>query len=95
MNQHEQVFVQLTRGTFGSAPSTVASRAKDEFKVKSISCINQLLRTAFAWVTFRERLRDTEVRLLVPPLSHQQFPLGRNIDLELYPCRWQVALYFK
>jgi hypothetical protein len=58
MNRGKLVFAQLMQ----HLPSTTFRRCvtccRGAFKVKSFSCLDQLLCMAFAQLTFRESLRD-------------------------------------
>lgn len=58
MNQGKLVFAQLMHHLPLTTFRRCVSRYQGEHKVKSFSCLNQFLSTAFAQLTFRESLRD-------------------------------------
>jgi hypothetical protein len=72
MNQGRLVFAQLTQHlpltTFGRC----VARYDGEHKIKSFSCLDQYLCMAFAQLTFRESLRDSEacLRAQIAKLYH-------------------------
>ena len=63
MNRGKLVFAQLMQHLPLTTFRRCVSRYRGAFKVKSFSCLDQFLCMAFAQLTFRESLRDTEVCL--------------------------------
>jgi hypothetical protein len=63
MHQGKLVFAQLMQHLPLTTFRRCVTRYRGEFKVKSFSCLDQFLCMAFAQLTYRESLRDIEVRL--------------------------------
>jgi hypothetical protein len=67
MNQGKLVFAQLTEHLPLTTFRRCVQRYRGEFKVKSFSCLDQFLCMAFAQLTSRESLRETETCLNAQP----------------------------
>jgi hypothetical protein len=63
MNQGKLVFAQLTEHLPLTTFRRCVERYRGEFKVRRLSCLDQLLCMAFAQLTFRESLREIEACL--------------------------------
>jgi len=84
MNLGKLVFAQLIHHLPLTTFRRCVTRYQGVRKVKSISCLDQFLRMAFAQLTYRESLRDIEacLRAQRSKLYHQQLRLAAAHDYQ-------------